>query len=100
MIPETIAAISRQQERMMNTVTMPEGNAILVILEDTLEHGTVLDLLIVVCVASDEQKSRRLWLYALKRTAGEVKIKLATRMWLVHGVRRLTCKVTGAPRRW
>ena len=53
-----VAGVSRQQERMVDAMPLPERHAVCVVLDDRFERGARLDIKVAVRIEPDEQELR------------------------------------------
>lgn len=84
-VVETAAAgVLLQQEWMMDAVSAPERNRIVVIVENMLEDGRCCNPRVVIGIKTDEQIPGPFWRHSLVRSSTEQLIQLGARMGYVH----------------
>jgi hypothetical protein len=83
-ISAAVATVFGKQEWMVNTVSPPERNTVLVVLQDASKGCRLFKLSLVVGIQPDEQKRCRQWVDALVRPMPEARIELGAWVRLIH----------------
>ena len=82
-----VSTVLGKQKRVMDAMAAPERNAVLVVLQYSLERWCVLNVPIVVGIEAYEEERGRRRFGSLIWPLGEVAVEFTTGVGLVHGNR-------------
>lgn len=88
MVITAVSGIRRQHKWVVNAIRAPKGCPVPVIFKELWEDLVLLNVAVVICVESDEQKSCLVGRYTLVRLAGKQVIERDAWMLRKHDLRR------------